>query len=172
MLNYSNDLKNRGRLPSVFFLYNGQKVLTVNSSSKSNGLEHVLSEVSFTLNTGDWLGLVRPNGCGKSTLLRIPAGFENPDSGSFHREFCYRDVGAEGWDTHGNPTSNLPLAAGLFPILTIKAVIGIQQGWMNLRIHMVTASSPQAVSQFDRIRAHSLAGKVFTDAGHVTYEDR
>ncbi|MFM8322836.1 MAG: ABC-F family ATP-binding cassette domain-containing protein, partial [Chloroflexota bacterium] len=59
-------------------------MLTVNALSKSFGLEPVLSDVSFSLNPGERLGLVGPNGCGKSTLLRILAGQERPDRGGFH----------------------------------------------------------------------------------------
>ena len=35
----------------------------------------VLSNVTFTLNTGDYCGLVGPNGSGKTTLIRIILGF-------------------------------------------------------------------------------------------------
>ncbi len=41
----------------------------------------VLSNVSFTLNRGETLGVVGRNGCGKSSLLRLLAGIYQPDSG-------------------------------------------------------------------------------------------
>ncbi len=40
-----------------------------------------LSEVSLTLEKGQFLTLLGPTGCGKSTLLRIVAGFVRPSSG-------------------------------------------------------------------------------------------
>lgn len=57
-------------------------MLTVNSISKSYGINTVLNNVSLTLNPGEKAALVGPNGCGKSTLLRIITGEEQPDSGS------------------------------------------------------------------------------------------
>ena len=56
-------------------------MLTVNSISKSYGINTVLDNISFTLNRGEKAALVGPNGCGKSTLLRIITGEEPPDSG-------------------------------------------------------------------------------------------
>jgi ABC-type polysaccharide/polyol phosphate transport system ATPase subunit len=41
-----------------------------------------LQEVSFSVEQGDFLGVVGPNGSGKSTLLRILAGIYVPDRGS------------------------------------------------------------------------------------------
>ena len=43
--------------------------------------KHALSDVSFTLRTGEILGIVGESGSGKSTLLRIISGIEAPDSG-------------------------------------------------------------------------------------------
>jgi ATP-binding cassette subfamily F protein 3 len=74
----------RRRLPLVFIFSTGTIMLTVQNISKSFGIEKVLSGVSFTLNSGERLGLVGPNGCGKTTLLRILTGLDRPDSGSIH----------------------------------------------------------------------------------------
>ena len=56
-------------------------MLTVNSISKSYGINTVLDNISFSLNRGEKAALVGPNGCGKSTLLRIITGEEPHDSG-------------------------------------------------------------------------------------------
>lgn len=41
----------------------------------------ILNDVSFTLDSGDILGLVGPSGCGKTTLLNTMAGFIQPVAG-------------------------------------------------------------------------------------------
>ena len=44
-----------------------------------------LDQISFTLGTGDRLGLVGPNGAGKSTLLRVLADIYVPSAGRVER---------------------------------------------------------------------------------------
>lgn len=57
------------------------EVITVrNLSFKYNAVE-VLSDISFSVNAGDYIGLVGPNGSGKSTLIKIILGLLNPPKG-------------------------------------------------------------------------------------------
>lgn len=46
------------------------------------GQQHCLDQVSFTLQSGDFVFLTGPSGSGKSTLLKLLYGAERPDSGS------------------------------------------------------------------------------------------
>jgi ATP-binding cassette subfamily F protein 3 len=57
-------------------------MLSVSNLSKRLGNRLVLSNVSFTVNRSDRLGLVGPNGAGKSTLLALLAKELEPDTGS------------------------------------------------------------------------------------------
>ena len=55
--------------------------LTVSQISKSYGIHQVLSNITFSLNAGERVGLVGANGVGKSTLLKIITGQLEADSG-------------------------------------------------------------------------------------------
>jgi len=47
-----------------------------------NGETPALSDISFSLNSGEFLAIVGPSGCGKSTLLSILCGLLEPSGGS------------------------------------------------------------------------------------------
>lgn len=57
-------------------------LLQVNNISKAFGEHHVLSGVSFTVDSGEAVALLGSNGAGKTTLLRIVTRLLTPDSGS------------------------------------------------------------------------------------------
>lgn len=50
--------------------------------SKSFGTRTLFENLSFSIFSGDRVGLIGPNGSGKSTLLKILAGCESPNSGT------------------------------------------------------------------------------------------
>jgi branched-chain amino acid transport system ATP-binding protein len=57
------------------------EALKVNNIAKNFGGIQVLTDVSFSLNTGEYLALIGPNGAGKTTLISILNGILSPSSG-------------------------------------------------------------------------------------------
>ena len=55
--------------------------LAVRDLAKSYGPVHALRGVSFSVRSGDVLGLIGDNGAGKTTLVKCLAGIVKPDSG-------------------------------------------------------------------------------------------
>ncbi len=56
-------------------------VLSCNGISKSFGIDAILSNITFSINAGERIGLVGVNGSGKSTLFKILSGTYEYDSG-------------------------------------------------------------------------------------------
>ena len=56
-------------------------VIEVKNINKSFGATHVLNDINFKVEPGDFFGLFGPNGAGKTTLLRVITGQLAPDSG-------------------------------------------------------------------------------------------
>ena len=59
------------------------KLLTANNISLKYESHYVFKDLSFSLNSGDFLCIVGPNGCGKSTLLKCLIGQLKLTSGKF-----------------------------------------------------------------------------------------
>ena len=56
--------------------------LVVDGVGKDFGYHHVLRDVSFTVEEGEYIALMGSNGAGKTTLLRMIAGLSRPSSGA------------------------------------------------------------------------------------------
>jgi ABC transport system ATP-binding/permease protein len=57
-------------------------LVNAHSVTKSFGARPLFSEISFSVDAKERIGLIGPNGAGKSTLLKIIAGQHLPDSGT------------------------------------------------------------------------------------------
>jgi ATP-binding cassette subfamily F protein 3 len=91
-------------------------MLTAHHITKSYGIQPVLKDISFSISTGQRIGLIGPNGCGKTTLLRILAGQEKPDSGTVTHTRADLHIGymTQGFEPTPDQTitSTLDLATG------------------------------------------------------------
>lgn len=71
-------------------------ILEVEQVSRSFGRQKILVDASFTVSTGQLIGITGENGSGKSTLLKIITGILKPDSGSIKRVvsmgYCPQEV--------------------------------------------------------------------------------
>ena len=65
-----------------------KEILKIEKISKryqaKNGEIEALKNISFTVNEGEFVGIIGPSGCGKSTLLSIIAGLENKSEGTLY----------------------------------------------------------------------------------------
>ena len=60
-------------------------LLSAKQVQKSFGMHDVLTDITFSLQKGEKMGLIGSNGCGKTTLMRIIAGETTADGGQVHR---------------------------------------------------------------------------------------
>src|SRR5215210_4463273 len=60
----------------------GAAIVRVHNLSKRYGSFVAVSDASFSINSGEVLGVIGPNGSGKTTLLEMLGGVLSPDSGT------------------------------------------------------------------------------------------
>jgi iron complex transport system ATP-binding protein len=60
------------------------RVLEVTGLSRAFGEFQALKNISWSVDEGDWWGVIGPNGSGKSTLLHLLSGVDSPTSGNVH----------------------------------------------------------------------------------------
>ncbi len=60
-------------------------LLSASKINKSYGTDTILNDISFSVNSGDKIGILGVNGAGKTTLFKIISEELDPDSGSIYR---------------------------------------------------------------------------------------
>lgn len=113
-------------------------IFEVDNLSFSFGSEPIFSNVSFKINTGDFVAIIGINGAGKSTLLRLLLGELSPTAGKirlFNKDVQHiKDWSSIGYvPQNGFESNNFPATAEEI----VKANLYSQIGWLKFpkRIH-------------------------------------
>lgn len=99
----------------------GETLLQVNGLGMSYGKRSILQDISFTLNSGEILGIAGENGAGKSTLLSALAGIQTLKTGVIY--FDGKDI-AKNKRQYKQNIGYVPQEIALFEELS---------GWDNLK---------------------------------------
>ncbi|WP_127142777.1 ABC transporter ATP-binding protein [Pelagibacterium montanilacus] len=81
----------------------------------SFGDTRAVSDVSFTVESGEFFSILGPSGCGKTTILRMIAGFLQPTAGSVR--IGGQDMKGLGPDQR--PTAMIFQSLALFPLMPV-----------------------------------------------------
>jgi len=127
----------------------GSALLTGHRINKRFGGVQALSDVEFTIGSGEIYGLIGPNGAGKTSLFNVLTGIYTPDGGEFTFD-------------------GLPLA-GLKPHEV--AARGIARTFQNIRL-FANLSALENVMIGRHVRTHAgVAGAIFRDARTLREEE-
>jgi len=144
--------------------------------AKRYGDQHALSDISFTVNAGEVLGLIGPNGAGKTTLMQAIAGTLPTDAGQIlwrgaplplprRREFLfYLPDGVRPWEDqyvarvtelfaaiYGRSQAVLAQtihSLGLAPVLR-KRVVELSKGYARRLLLALALLTPQPLLLMD-----------------------
>ncbi|HKP45191.1 MAG TPA: ABC transporter ATP-binding protein [Pyrinomonadaceae bacterium] len=127
-------------------------LLRINGLTKNFGSRRVLDDASFSIRSGEVLGLVGPNGAGKTTLLECLAGLLPYDSGA---------VESAGGSVSANRKETLfYLPDAIFPWAeqTVKSIIGFFKELYSSSNQVVAElSKPLRLAELLNARVGSLS---------------
>jgi branched-chain amino acid transport system ATP-binding protein len=127
-----------------------EAALQLTGVSKGFGGIQAVNDVSFTLRSGEILGIIGPNGAGKTTVFDLVSGFLEPDAGRIQL------LGEDVTELSPDRRSRLGLGrsfqdARLFPSLTVSEAISVAfDRHLEVREPIAAALGLPAVRQAER----------------------
>jgi len=102
---------------------NRHSLVSVNNVSYNYGTTKVLSDVTFSISSGDFLAMIGPNGSGKTTLLKIILGILHPHKGRV--QLLGEDIAFfNQWKKIGYVPQKAIMIDYLFPV-SVREVVGM-----------------------------------------------
>ncbi len=131
--------------------------LEIDRITRRFGAREVVSQVSLTAESDEFVVLLGPSGCGKSTLLRMIAGLETPDEGAIR--LAGADITRK--EARDRDIAMVFQSYALYPHMTVAQNIGYP-----LRVRKRTAGGDCAASGVCRHAAglSEVVGELSTPA--------
>lgn len=104
--------------------------ILVDSVSKSFGALKAVSNLSLTVQEGEFFGLLGPNGAGKTTLISMLAGLTRPDSGSLR--IMGHDVITD-YQAARRALGLVPQELVFDPFFTVTEALTFQSGYYGIK---------------------------------------
>ncbi|MDW0110863.1 ABC transporter ATP-binding protein [Sporosarcina aquimarina] len=117
--------------------------LTLEHVSKSYGQNHVLEDITLTVDEGEFVSIVGPSGSGKSTIFQLIGGLFPPDSGTISLDGTVLN------NRRGH-ISYMPQSPALFPWRTVVQNVELSAEISGLK--------PDTQKTLELIRSAGLAG--------------
>jgi branched-chain amino acid transport system ATP-binding protein len=145
----------------------GAPLLEIRGMQKVFGGLTAVGDASFTVRSGEIVGLIGPNGSGKTTLINLISGALKPDGGAML---------LQGAEMTGNP-AHLLARAGIARTFQLVRVIGEMTALENVMCGLVArrgiVRSDQAAEEARALMVRvGLAGKEAVPASDLTYGDQ
>ncbi len=119
----------------------------------------VLENISFTVQSGDYVGLIGPNGGGKTTLLKVLLGLEKAKGEV--RLFGTPLAHFTDWHKIGYLAQKSPVAQSRFPISAEEVVLMGLPSSHALRV--TRAEIREVYDAMQKTRTREYAGRIFND---------
>ena len=118
----------------------------------------VLEGISFTVQAGDYIGLIGPNGGGKTTLLKVLLGLEK---GQGEVKLFGKPLSAfTDWHKIGYLAQKSPVAQSRFPISAQEVVL---MGLPGRGARISRNELKEVYSAMQKTRTRAYAGRIFND---------
>ncbi len=140
-------------------------LLDVRQVTMHYGGVKALTDVSFNVNEGEFLGLIGPNGAGKTTMLRVITGQANPQSAQIN--LAGRDLGR--LSTHRRMRRGLAMTHQIvrpFKSMTLKDNVALAVGHRRIRNVL------KAMVSLDRGPERKRAGEFLAMIGIEDHADQ
>jgi branched-chain amino acid transport system ATP-binding protein len=142
-------------------------LLEIEGLSKSFGGVRAVSDVSFTIDQGELIGVMGPNGSGKTTLFNLITGALAPDAGS--TRLHGRDI--TGWAPHRVCAAGIARTFQLVrPFAGLSALDNVLVGRLYGRAHQSRRGAADEAHRL--LTLVGLEGKAERPASALTLMDR
>lgn len=138
-------------------------VVVLDHVGMSYGGVEALEDVTFSIEAGDFVGIIGPNGSGKTTLLKLILGLLTPTAGSI-RLFGVAPTAFREWHKIGY----VPQRTAFDPALPVRVDEVVATGLVSARARLASSRAPARRRLDDALGLVGMADKAAARVGTLS----